>query len=30
MYQPSLAEAQALARSGRGNLAPVYRSINAD
>ena len=30
MYQPSLAEMQALARSGRGNLAPVYRSINAD
>ena len=30
MYQPSLAEALALARSGRGNLAPVYRSINAD
>ena len=30
MYQPSLVEMQALARSGRGNLAPVYRSINAD
>ena len=30
MYQPSLEQARELAASGRGNLAPVYRSINAD
>ena len=30
MYQPSLEEMRELAASGRGNLAPVYRSINAD
>lgn len=30
MYQPSLEEVRALAASGQGNLAPVYRSINAD
>ncbi len=30
MYQPSPEQARELAASGRGNLAPVYRSINAD
>ena len=28
MYQPSLEEVKAM--TGQGNLAPVYRSINAD
>ena len=30
MYYPSLAEVQALAGAGQGNLVPVYRPINAD
>ena len=30
MYYPSLSQVKAMAREGRGNLAPVYRSIHAD
>ncbi len=30
MYYPSLEEVKRLAGSGQGNLAPIYRSINAD